>query len=131
MRRCEVIKYSECFKRQVVADVECGRFASLEAARVHFGIGGAFTIHRWLRRFGRNDLLPKVVRVEMPEEADRIAELRKQIAELQRALGQTQAENLLNREYLKLACQRLGTEVEAFKKKQVGKPCTEPPEPAK
>jgi transposase-like protein len=110
----------------VIEDLERGRFATIESARLHYGIGGSWTIQKWLRRYGRNHLLPKVVRVEKPDEADQIGQLKKQIAELQRALGQTQAQNILNQEYLKLACQRLGEEVESFKKKSDGRPCTPP-----
>jgi transposase len=119
-------RYSECFKRQVVGELESGRFASIAAARGHYEIGGKPTVGRWLARYGKNHLLAKVVRVELPGEMDRIAELKRQVAQLQKALGQTQAENLLNAEYLKLACERLGEAPERFKKKCAGKPSTGP-----
>ena len=128
MRERIVFRYSEAFKREVVEALESGRFSSVHSAQVHFGIKGAPTISHWLKRFGRNHLQAKVVRVEKPEEADRVRELQKQVAQLQRALGQTQAQNLLNEEFLKRACQRLGEDVEAFKKKSVGMPCTRSPE---
>jgi len=122
-----IVRYSECFKREVIAALESGRCASMAAARVHFGIRGSTTIAHWLKRLGRNDLCTKVVRVEKPDEADRIQELRKQVAKLERALGQTQAQNLLNEEFLRRACQRLGEDLEAFKKKSAGMPCTGSP----
>lgn len=122
-------RYSECFKRQVVGELESGRFASIWAVRFHYEIGGAMTVNRWLARYGKNHLLAKVVRVEQPGEADRIAEFKRQVAQLQRALGQTQAENLLNAEYFRLACERLGEAPESFKKKCAGKPSIEPTGP--
>jgi transposase-like protein len=128
MRERVVLRYSECFKREVVEALESGRFSSVCAARAHFGIKGGDTIPKWLKRFGRNHLQAKVVRVEKPDEADRVRELQKQVAQLQRALGQTQAQNLLNEAFLKRACQRLGEDVEAFKKKSDGMPCTGSPE---
>jgi transposase-like protein len=124
-----VRRYSSCFKQQVVTDLESGRLSSLEAAREHYGIGGAQTIHRWLRRYGKNHLLPKVVRVEKPDEADRLAALQRQVAELERALGRTQAQSVLNAEFLKLACQQLGVDPEEFKKKVAGEPSTPPRKP--
>ena len=124
MPECVIVRYSECFKREVMEALESGRCASVHEAQVHFGIGGSATIARWLKRMGRNDLRTKVVRVEKPDEADRIGELRKQVAKLERALGQTQAQNLLHEELLKRACQRLGEDVESFKKKSAGVPCT-------
>ena len=48
--------YSACFKQQVIADLENGRFPSIEAARIHYGIGGNTTIQKWLIRFGKNHL---------------------------------------------------------------------------
>jgi transposase len=117
-------RYSTAFQVKVVAEIESGRFDSVEAARRHYQIGGAATVPGWIRRLGKNHLLGKVVRVETFNERQELAELRKQVAQLQNALGQTQAENLLNESYLKLACQKLGVEVAAFTKKCDGRPCT-------
>jgi len=122
-------RYSACFKRQVVEELESGRFDSFQAAGLHHGIKGAETIRLWVRRFGRDHLLAKVVRVEAVGEADQLVALRRQVEQLQKALGQTQAQNLLNAEYLKLACERMGEEVEAFKKKSDGKRCTDASKP--
>lgn len=128
MQQRIIRRYSACFKQQVVADLENGRFDSIQAAREHYGIAGQSTIQKWLRRFGKNHLCGKVVRVEKPDEADRIRQLKREIAQLQQALGRTQAENVLNAEYLKLACEELGQEVEGFKKKSAGGRSTEPPQ---
>ena len=112
-----VIRYSVAFKQQVVADLENGRFRSILAASEHYGIGGAKTIRCWLRRFGKNHLIPKVVRVEMPDEADQIRQLKKQIRQLQEALGKTQMKSVMNESFLEIACERLGVDPEEFKKK--------------
>lgn len=121
MRNRVIRQYSQCFKKQVVEEIESGRFSSVVAASLHHGITGSTTVRSWVRRLGKNHLLAKVVRVEQVGEVDRIVELRRQVERLQKALGQTQAESLLNGEYLKLACERMGEEVESFKKKSDGK----------
>lgn len=126
MRDRTVRKYSACFKQQVVADLENGRFESIQAARMHYGVGGCGTIQRWLKQYGKNHLLGKVIRVEKPNEADRIGELKRQVAALQQALGRTQAENVLNAEFLKIACEQLGQDVPTFKKNIDGERCTPP-----
>jgi len=118
-------RYSQAFKRQVVEEIESGKFASIAAAGLHHGIAGATTVRDWVRKFGKNHLLAKVVRVEQVGEADVMSNLRRQIERLQKALGQTQAQNLLNAEYLRLACERMGEAVEEFKKKSDGRPCTQ------
>ncbi|MHB1768434.1 MAG: transposase [Phycisphaerae bacterium] len=73
--RIRVIKrYSECFKRQVVEELEQGRFGSIKQVRLHLGIMGAATVPRWLRNYGRNHLMAKVVRAEKSDEQDRVRE---------------------------------------------------------
>ena len=120
------IRYSMAFKRQVVEDLEAGRFGSIIQASEHYGIGGAQTVRQWLKRLGKNHLIPKVVRVEKPDEANQIVQLKKQVQQLQQALGQTQLENVMNESFLRIACRQLGVDVGAFKKKADTTPSTKP-----
>ncbi len=117
MRQRTVLRYSMCFKQQVVSELESGRFDSILQASEHYGISGSETVRKWLRKFGRNHLCPKVIRVEKPDEQDKVRQLKKQIKQLKEALGQTQAENVINQEFLKIACEEMGQDVDAFKKK--------------
>ena len=55
--------------------------------------------------------------MEKPDEKDRIRQLKQQIKQLEQALGRTQADKILNEAFLEIACEDLGQEVEAFKKK--------------
>ena len=84
---------------------------------MHYGIGGMGTVRRWLRQFGKNHLMPKVVRVETPDEPDRIRRLKQEIGQLREVLGRTQMQNVLNESWLTIACEQLGVDIEAFKKK--------------
>ncbi len=129
MRERIIKRYSECFKRQVVDELENGRFDSITRARLHHGIPGATTVQKWIKHYGRNHLQAKVVRVEKPDEPDRISAYQKQVAQLEQALGKTQAENVLHATFLKLACEQLGQDVESFKKKCDGKRSTGPQGP--
>lgn len=117
MEERTIVRYSSCFKRQVVDDLENGRFSSISQAESHYGIKGRATIKRWLKKYGRNHLCAKVVRVEKFEEEEQIKHLKKQLRRLREALGQTQAEKVVIEEYLKMACEEMGQDVEQFKKK--------------
>ena len=64
--------------------------------------------------------------MQKPNEKDQIQQLRQQVAQLQQALGQTQARSILNEEFLKIACEELGCDVETIKKKAANAPSTEP-----
>ncbi|MCP4342604.1 MAG: IS3 family transposase [Desulfobulbaceae bacterium] len=111
------IRYSESFKIKVINELESGRFSSLYQAQHHYEIKGSVTVKKWLIRYGRNHLIPKVVRVETPDEQQKMQELKDEVRRLKEALGETQAENLLNRAFLKIACGKLGQDVDTFKKK--------------
>ena len=126
MRPSVQIRYSIAFKQQVVGELESGRFGSLQEVGRHYGIGGADTVRKWLQRLGKHHLMPKVVRVEKPDEVDQIAELRKQVRQLQQALGQTQMKNVMNETFLEIACEQLGVDLETFKKKADTKPSSGP-----
>jgi len=126
-----VFRYSQSFKQQLVEELESGRFSSILEAQEHYGIRGASTIRNWLERFGRNHLCSKVVHVEKPDEKDKIMELKKQNRQLKEALGQTQAENVLNQEFLKIACEQIGQDIESFKKKVGTRLFTRPDETQK
>ena len=97
--------------------MEAGRFSSINEAKEHYGIRGDNTIQLWLRKYGRNHLCPRIVRVEMPDEKGQIKQLKKQVKQLQQVLGRTQAEKVINEAFLEIACEKLGEDVEEFKKK--------------
>lgn len=113
-----IIRYSEAFKRSVVKQLEEGKFASITAARAAYNISGTTTINRWLRQFGNEALLPKVVKIQSMKEQDELKTARKRIRELEAALSDAHIDHSLEEAYLQIACEQLGVEPEAFKKKR-------------
>lgn len=89
----EIKQYSLAFKQMVVSQIESGKFTIAVAKRT-YDIGGWGTIPEWVRRFGKNHLLNKVVRIEMKGEKDRIKELERQKRELESALAQEHLKNI-------------------------------------
>ncbi len=88
-----IIRYSAAFKQKVVAEIESGKF-SIAKARKIYDIAGGSTIHSWIKKFGKNHLLAKVVRVEMKNEPDKLKQLERQIQQLESALAQTHLKNI-------------------------------------
>lgn len=116
------IRYSEAFKQQVLRELDEGKFGSVQAAARTYGIRGGSTIQGWIRRYGREHLLRKVVRVETPKEGQELKELRKRVRDLEKALADAHLEHRFDEAYLQIACRAAGIEdVEEFKKKQVGR----------
>lgn len=88
-----ILRYSRAFKQKVVSEIESGRFSIPEARRV-YDINGCGTVERWIRKFGKNDLLCRVVRIEMKDEKDRIKQLEKEKRQLESALAQSHLKNM-------------------------------------
>lgn len=111
------IRYSEAFKRQVVDELGRGKHRSIEAAKRAYGIRGSVTVYKWVHKYGSEDLLPKRVRVETLKERDELKEARKRIRDLEGAVANAHMDYCLEKGYLQTACDRLGEDVDAFKKK--------------
>jgi transposase-like protein len=80
------VRYSISFKQKVVKEIEEEGLSFSEAMR-RYNIKGAETIQKWARSFGKNDLLNKIVRVEMKDEKDRVKELENEVKKLKIALA--------------------------------------------
>jgi transposase len=80
------IRYSISFKQKVVREIEDEGLGIMEASR-RYGIKGGATVQRWIRQFGKNHLLNKIVRVEVKGEKDRVKELEAEIKKLKIALA--------------------------------------------
>ncbi len=111
------VRYSEAFKRQVVEEIGRGKFKSVWEARGAYEIGGSDTVTGWVRKYGREDLLPKRVRIETLKEVDKLKKARKRIKELEAALSDAHIDNSLEHAFFEVACERMGVEPEDFKKK--------------
>jgi transposase-like protein len=112
------IRYSEAFKCQVVEQLRKGKFQSLAEAKERYGIGGHVTIRRWIKKYGDEKMLPRKVRIEMPEERDQIKKLKKEKKELMYALSKAKVKEALSEAYFEELCEELGIEdIEEVKKK--------------
>ena len=111
------IRYSEAFKKKVVEEVSVGKFSSAYKARQAYDIRGKTTVTKWIRKYGRDDLLPKRIRIETMEEVDQLKEVRKRVKELEAALADAHIDNCLEHAFLEIACERMDVDLDDFKKK--------------
>ena len=112
----EVVRYSDAFKRSIVEKVESGRYESIGEAQRKNGIRGHGTLVYWIKKYGREDILPKRIRVETMKEIDELKELRKQNKELKAALVDAQMDWCISSALLDIACEEMGTTAEVLKK---------------
>jgi len=115
------VRYSEAFKLQVVRQLEQGHFGNPWEAGQAYGVKGTGTVARWVRQFGKDHLLGKVVRVMKADEETEVKALRKRVRELERALADAHIDLRLEAAYVELACEVAGVkDVGEFKKKHAG-----------
>jgi transposase-like protein len=118
----EVRRYSEAFKMQVVRELEQGRFKSPWEAGLAYGVKSHHTVALWVKQFGKDHLLGKMVRVMKADEQTEVKALRKRVRELEKALADAHIDLKLEEAYVKLACKAAGVQdVAEFKKKHAGR----------
>lgn len=116
-----MIRYSEAFKLQVIRQLEAGKYSSPYAASLAYGVSRGMAAY-WARKYGKNHLLGKVVRVETPKEVSEVQELRKRVRQLEKALVDAEIDRRLEKAYVEIACEAAGIkDVDEFKKKHAGK----------
>ena len=114
-RRAEIVRYSDCFKRTVIEEIE-KKGLSIEACRRKYSIGGATTIQKWLKKYGKNHLLNKIVRVETIDEIQEIKALKKEIKALKEAYAEMTIEKKVYETYLQVYGEETGRSEEIKKK---------------
>lgn len=111
MKEKRIIKrYSLAFQRKVVGEIEEGKLSISEAQRL-YDIKGGETIQKWIKKFGKDELLGRVVRVELKDEVNRLKELEKRTRELESALAQAHLELLCLEKMLALASREYGEDI--------------------
>jgi transposase-like protein len=81
----EFKRYSISFKKHVVEELESG--SSYSHLQKKYDIRGAETIQKWVKAFGKNHLLNKMVRIETLDEKQRLKELELENKKLKAALA--------------------------------------------
>ncbi len=95
-------RYSNCFKLQVVEEIEKNGLG-IEECRLKYGISGTNTIQTWLLKFGKHHLLNKIIRVETREEIDEMKRLRAENKALKEAYAELSLHHKCSEKVIELA----------------------------
>ncbi|MHB8337922.1 MAG: transposase [Ignavibacteriaceae bacterium] len=108
-----IMKYSLAFKQKVVMEIEGGKLSISEAQKL-YNIKGGWTIQRWIKKMGKNELLNKVVKIELSDEVNMLKQRERENRELESALAQAHLKIMSLEKMLEVAGREYG---EDFKKK--------------
>lgn len=103
-------RYSDCFKLNVVTEIEKNGL-TVQEARLKYGIKGGATIQKWLVKFGKNHLLNKVVRVETKDERNELKRLRDENKKLKIAYAELAIDHKLSEKVLEKADEMMGLDL--------------------
>lgn len=116
MKRKTIIRYSEAFKLEVISKYEEGKMTQREICS-HYGINGAETLNKWLRKYGKYNLINRVVRVEKPDEKSRLKSLQEENKKLKQALADAYLRKITAESTLEVAAEMMGLTLDELKKK--------------
>ena len=89
----------------------------MRAAPKKYGIKGINSIQYWIKRMGKLEALPRIIRVEKPDEKSRIKELERQLRQLKNSLAETQVRYLMAESEFEIVCEQQGLDPQEVKKK--------------
>jgi transposase-like protein len=107
-------RYSISFKKQLIGELESG--TPIYELQRRYDIRGADTIQRWIRQYGKNHLLNKIVRIETMNEKDRL----KKLEEENKALKQALADSIIANRCLETLVEEANKEYNTDLKKNFG-----------
>lgn len=85
-------RYSEAVIRQIISEYETGY--SIAELQRKYSITGNGTIQKWIKKYSKEGLRHKFIRIQQVEEINQVKTLEKRIKELEQALGKTTLEKL-------------------------------------
>lgn len=103
-------RYSEAFKLEVIQKIDSGEL-SIPGARRLYDIRGACTVQLWIKRYHREDLLAKVVRIQMPHEVDQLKAVETRNRALESALADAHMKILVLESMVDLAEETYGVAI--------------------
>jgi len=110
------VRYSEAFKTEVLNEIESGKLTFAQARR-KYQIAGVTTITKWAKKSGRFGIIPKLIRVEKPNERDEAKALKEENKRLKEAIAELVLNRKIAESTLEVLCEQQGWDIEEVKKK--------------
>ena len=102
--------YSESFKLCVLSRIERGELSISQAQRL-YNIGGSSTISCWIKKYHKDELLPKKEYIMLLSDVDKLKELERENQRLKSLLGESYIKIDLHEKLFKLCKQDYGIDL--------------------
>lgn len=105
-----VVRYSTCFKQKVVKEIE-EEGLSYQQASLRYNIKGGQTVQNWIKKYGKNHLLNKIIRVEMKGEKDELKRLNDELKRFKEAYAELSLKYQCSEKIIEIANEELRTDL--------------------
>jgi hypothetical protein len=112
----DVIRYSEDFKLRLAEDIGSGKYKSPGEARRRNGIRGGSTVKGRIKRYGREEMLPKRIKAGTMNGTDELKAAKRRIREPEAALCDAHMDYFPGRAFLDIAREDFGVGRDELKK---------------
>ena len=102
-------RYSAAFKHKVTKEIENGLLTIAEASRI-YDIN-VVSIYNWIRAFGKDHLIGKVVLVQKRDELDKIKKLEEEKRQLEAALAKANLDKFCLESLIEVAEETYGISI--------------------
>lgn len=106
----KIIRYSTCFKQKVVRELE-QEGSSYQSISRKYGIKGGSTVTQWVKKYGKNHLLNKIIRVEMKGEKDEVKRLEKELSKFKQAYAELSLKYQCSEKIIEIANEEYKTDL--------------------
>jgi transposase-like protein len=106
----KTIRYSESFKLEIIRFIEEEGF-SINTVRQRYGIAGGQTVQSWIKKYGKSQLLNKIIKVQTMNEIDEIKRLREENKALKLAYAELSLEHKCSEKVIELADEMFGMDL--------------------
>lgn len=104
------IRYSESFKLQIIRCIE-EEGLSISAVKQRYSIKGGQTIQSWIKKYGKNQLLNKIIKIQTMDERDELKRLQEENKALKIAYAELSLEHKCSEKVIELADEMFGMDL--------------------
>ena len=104
------IRYSESFKLQIIRCIE-EEGLSISAVKQRYSIKGGQTIQSWIKKYGKNQLLNKIIKIQTMDERDELKRLQEENKALKLAYAELSLEHKCSEKVIELADEMFGMDL--------------------
>lgn len=114
----KTVRYSESFKLEIIRYIEEEGY-SINDIKKRYDIKGGQTVQSWIKKYGKNQLLNKIIKVQTMKEIDELKRLREENKALKLAYAELSLEHKCSEKVIELADEMFGMDLKKYESERL------------